>query len=71
MAVTGRTNRALYVIVLSRMSCDPSTRTYVERRTTDGLSKREIRCLKQYVARQLYKIIIRPSAPAAASSAPS
>ncbi|GGT46804.1 transposase [Nonomuraea spiralis] len=32
-------NRALYVIVLSRMSCDPSTRSYVERRTTDGLSK--------------------------------
>ncbi|MFD0479844.1 transposase [Nonomuraea thailandensis] len=34
-------NRALYVVVLSRMSCDPSTRAYVERRTTDGLSKRD------------------------------
>ncbi|GAA4519105.1 MULTISPECIES: IS110 family transposase [Nonomuraea] len=63
-------NRALYVIVLSRMSCDPSTRAYVERRTTDGLSKREIiRCLKRYVARQLYKIIIRPQAPVTESSA--
>jgi hypothetical protein len=30
----------------------------VQRRTTEGLSKREIiRCLKRYVARQIYKII--------------
>ncbi|MFB4284385.1 transposase [Nonomuraea sp. MTCD27] len=63
-------NRALYVVVLSRMSCDPSTRAYVERRTTDGLSRREIiRCLKRYVARQLYKIITRPQAPVTESSA--
>jgi transposase len=51
-------NRALYIIVLSRMSNDPATRAYVQRRTTEGLSKREIiRCLKRYVARQIYKII--------------
>lgn len=59
-------NRALYVVVLSRMSCDPSTRAYVQRRTAEGLSKREIiRCLKRYVARRIYKIITRPQAPAA------
>jgi hypothetical protein len=31
------------------------TITYIERRTADGLSKREaIRCLKRYVAREIY-----------------
>ncbi|PZG18183.1 IS110 family transposase [Spongiactinospora gelatinilytica] len=61
-------NRALYVVVLSRMSCGPPTRAYVERGTAEGLSKREIiRCLKRYVARQLYKVIVRPQAPAAES----
>ena len=62
-------NRALYVVLLSRMSCDPSTRAYVERRTADGLSKREIiRCLKRYIARPLYKIIVRPPMHVAESS---
>jgi hypothetical protein len=44
-------NRALYMIVLTRMGRDPATRAYVERRTTEGLPKEEvIRCLKRYVA---------------------
>ncbi len=37
------------------MSCDPETKDYVERRTKEGRSKLEaIRCLKRYVARELY-----------------
>ena len=37
------------------MSSDPRTRDYVERRLTDGLTKREIiRCLKRYIAREVY-----------------
>ena len=37
---------------------DPRTRAYVERRTTEGLSKPEIiRCLKRYVARELYPLL--------------
>ena len=41
------------MIVLCRMRTDPRTRTYVERRTGEGLSKREVmRCLKRYVARE-------------------
>ncbi|MFI7469605.1 IS110 family transposase, partial [Nonomuraea sp. NPDC049646] len=37
---------------------DPRTRAYMERRTQDGLSKKEIiRCLKRYIARELYRII--------------
>jgi transposase len=51
-------NKALYRIVLCRLRWDPRTRAYMERRTKDGLSKKEIiRCLKRYVARELYQII--------------
>jgi transposase len=46
------------VIAISRMAHDPRTRTYVDCRTTEGLSKKEIiRCLKRYIARELYKIL--------------
>ena len=52
-------NSALWRITLVRMAHDPRTRTYVERRTTEGLSKREIiRCLKRYIAREIYPAII-------------
>jgi transposase len=48
-------NHALWRIVITRMSSHPATRAYVERRTEEGLSKREIiRCLKRYVAREVY-----------------
>ena len=37
------------------MSSHPPTRAYVGRRTAEGLSKKEIiRCLKRYVAREVY-----------------
>ena len=49
-------NAALYRIVLTRMSSDQDTRTYVTRRRDEGLNTAEImRCLKRYVARQTYK----------------
>ena len=48
-------NHALWRIVLTRMSAHPPTRVYVGRRTKEGLSKNEIiRCLKRYVAREVY-----------------
>jgi transposase len=48
-------NHALWRIVITRMSSDPRTRVYVERRLAEGLSKREIiRCLKRYVAREIW-----------------
>jgi transposase len=50
-----RANQALWRIVMVRMVSDPRTRDYVERRTKEGRSKREIiRCLKRYVAREIY-----------------
>ena len=53
-------NNALYVVVLGRLRYDARTRTrtYAARRTTEGLSKPEIiRCLKRYVARELYNAL--------------
>ncbi len=48
-------NHALWRIVITRMSAHPPTRAYVDRRTKEGLSKKEIiRCLKRYVAREVY-----------------
>jgi hypothetical protein len=49
-------NEALWRIVLVRMKSHAPTRAYVARRTAEGLSKREImRCLKRYVAREVYR----------------
>ena len=48
-------NSALYIITLVRMRRHEPTRAYVERRTAEGLSKREIiRCLKRFIAREIY-----------------
>ena len=48
-------NHALWRIVITRMSAHPATRAYVERRTKEGLPKKEIiRRLKRYVAREVY-----------------
>jgi transposase len=49
-------NHALWRMVLVRLSCDERTRAYVARRTAEGRSKREIiRCLKRYIAREVYQ----------------
>jgi transposase len=54
-------NRALHTVVLSRLRYDPDTRAYAEARTKEGKSPREIkRCLKRYVARQLYRQLENP-----------
>lgn len=48
-------NSALYIVTIVRMRHHQPTRDYVERRTAEGLSKREIiRCLKRYIAREIY-----------------
>ncbi len=54
-------NHALWRIVFTRMGSDPTTRAYVERHTKEGKSKAEIiRCLKRYVAREVYQYL-RPA----------
>jgi transposase len=53
-------NAALWRIVMTRLSFDPRTREYMERRTKEGHSKREvIRILKRYVAREVFKHLPR------------
>src|SRR5690349_14522397 len=55
-------NHALWRIVITRMSSHPPTRAYVERRVKEGLSKTEIiRCLKRYVAREVYPCLRTPA----------
>jgi transposase len=61
-------NAALHRIVLVRLRWrHPPTIDYVARRTAEGRSKREIiRCLKRYVAREVYRALT--DVPAGASS---
>ncbi|MEV4498372.1 transposase [Micromonospora arborensis] len=58
-------NRALHTIVQTRLKKDEATQAYAERRRTEGKTDREIkRCLKRYVARQLYRVLeTTPSTP--------
>ena len=51
-------NAALYRVVLSRLRWDPRTAAYLQRRTTEGRTKREIiRCLKRSVAREVFPLL--------------
>jgi transposase len=56
-------NRALHTITVSRLRYDPTTRAYADRRRAQGKTDREIkRCLKRYIARQLYRQLEAPPA---------
>lgn len=53
-----RINRALHLAVNVKMVHDPATRAYVERRTLEGRTKKEIRrSLKRYLARRIFRIL--------------
>ncbi len=55
-------NAALYRVVIVRMRAHQPTLDYVKRRTAEGKSKREIiRCLKRFVAREIFGYLCRPS----------
>jgi hypothetical protein len=48
----------LHTIVLARLRDDPQTRAYTARRVAEGKTPREIRrCLKRFIARQLFKLL--------------
>lgn len=56
-------NSALYIVTIVRLRHHQPTRDYVARRTAEGLSKREIiRCIKRYIAREVFAAL--PRAPA-------
>ena len=47
------------MVALNRLRRDLRTQAYVARRTQEGKSKREIiRCLKRYIAREVYRVLI-------------
>jgi len=57
-----RLNKALHMAVIVRMTHDPETKTYVERRLAEGRTKREIRrILKRYLARQMHRALTAAS----------
>lgn len=52
-------NAALYRIVLARLRWGGPSRDYLERRMSEGKTRREaIRCLKRYAAREVYPLIV-------------
>ena len=61
-------NAALYRVVITWMRSHSPTRAYVRRRTAEGKGKMEIiRCLKRFVAREVFGYLCRtnrlPAAP--------
>lgn len=61
-------NNALWTIAMVRMRGDPKTQCYVARRSAQGLSSKEIqRCLKRYLVRELYPLILADLAESARS----
>ncbi len=48
-------SRALHMIAVCRLRYDPRTIEYMQRRITDGLSKKDVlRCLKRFIAREVF-----------------
>ncbi len=51
-------NRALHMILVTRKRTHPPTIAYIERRLQEGKTRREAnRCLKRYLARNLYRLL--------------
>jgi transposase len=56
-----RLNRALHMILVTRRRAHPPTFAYINRRFHEGKSRREAtRCLKRYLARNLYRLLENP-----------
>jgi hypothetical protein len=56
-------NRALYLLAIGRLGWDERTRAYADKRKRDGRTKPEIiRCLKRYIAREVYPTLVQLTA---------
>ncbi len=54
-------NNALWRIATVRLRCDDRTKAYAARRRAEGKNDREIiRCLKRYIAREVYRLLTDP-----------
>jgi len=57
-----RLNRALHMATVTRMTHDPETRAYVDKRRAEGRTTKEVRrCLKRYLARRVYRTLTSAS----------
>ena len=57
-------NKALWRIVMVRMRWDQTTRNYIDKRVRDGKTRRAaIRCLKRYIAGDVYRLLTAPPTP--------
>ena len=57
-------NRALHMILVTRKRSHPATIAYIERRLQEGKTRREAnRCLKRYLARNLYRLLEHGAPP--------
>jgi transposase len=64
-------NRALHVILVVRLRRHQPTRDYLARRLAEGKSKNEIkRCLKRYIAREIFHALQTPGEQTAEPVAP-
>ena len=62
-------NHALWRIAMVRLATCERTRTYAARRTAQGKSRREIiRCLKRYIAREVFALLAKPQPHTAAEN---
>lgn len=51
-------NMALWRIVMVRLRWDPTTRAYIDKRVSEGKTRRgAMRCLKRYIARDVYRLL--------------
>jgi len=63
-------NAALHRVVLARLRWHEPTKAYMARRRAEGKSKTEIiRCLKRYVAREVYNVLVGPLEKALSANA--
>lgn len=57
-------NRAIHEIARARMAGDERTREYIDRKVSEGKSRREAtRCLCRYIAREVYHLMVGPQEP--------
>jgi transposase len=57
-------NHALYIVAMTRSRCHPDTIAYRARRRAEGRTDREItRCVKRYIARQVWRLLEHPTGP--------
>jgi transposase len=53
-----RLNSAFHIVSIQRQRHDPRTRIYFDKRRAEGKSDREIRrCLKRYIAREIFRVL--------------